>query len=227
MPPVFIVVCRDTAVAKEVHDWLANGNDSYGVSPALVPECAGAGSHGPDRLEGHRGHRGRRHQGRNPAAALHPRHRRQAGMAGRQGSRGMVGAGPKAQRQGGQRRQRRLAEMDRRAHSAGAGCALHRLGRDAGGGLGRQHCDAHRRPAPVRLAASVRAGRRARAAPQELCAQRGNPDVRRGDSQGLRRAVRADSVQGVAGRTDSRRSRTRTTSIPFRRRRSTRSPSRS
>lgn len=33
VPPVFIVVCRDTAVAKEVHSWLANGNDSYGVSP--------------------------------------------------------------------------------------------------------------------------------------------------------------------------------------------------
>lgn len=33
VPPVFIVVCRDTAVAKEVHSWLANGNDGYGVSP--------------------------------------------------------------------------------------------------------------------------------------------------------------------------------------------------
>ncbi|RUW61854.1 DEAD/DEAH box helicase family protein [Mesorhizobium sp. M7A.F.Ca.US.008.03.1.1] len=33
VPPVFIVVCRDTAVAREVHSWLANGNDSYGTSP--------------------------------------------------------------------------------------------------------------------------------------------------------------------------------------------------
>lgn len=33
VPPVFIVVCRDTAVAREVHSWLANGNDSYGVAP--------------------------------------------------------------------------------------------------------------------------------------------------------------------------------------------------
>lgn len=33
VPPVFIVVCRDTAVAKEVHSWLANGNEGYGVSP--------------------------------------------------------------------------------------------------------------------------------------------------------------------------------------------------
>ena len=33
VPPVFIVVCRDIAIAREVHDWLANGNDSYGASP--------------------------------------------------------------------------------------------------------------------------------------------------------------------------------------------------
>jgi type III restriction enzyme len=33
VPPVFIVVCRDTAVAREVHLWLASGNDGYGVSP--------------------------------------------------------------------------------------------------------------------------------------------------------------------------------------------------
>ena len=33
VPPVFIIVCRDIAIAKEVHGWLANGNDSYGASP--------------------------------------------------------------------------------------------------------------------------------------------------------------------------------------------------
>jgi len=33
VPPVFIVVCRDTAVAREVHSCLANGDDGYGVSP--------------------------------------------------------------------------------------------------------------------------------------------------------------------------------------------------
>ena len=33
IPPVFILVCRDTAVAREVHAWLANGNDSYGAAP--------------------------------------------------------------------------------------------------------------------------------------------------------------------------------------------------
>lgn len=29
-PPVFIIVCRNTALAKDVHDWLANGNPAYG-----------------------------------------------------------------------------------------------------------------------------------------------------------------------------------------------------
>jgi type III restriction enzyme len=41
VPPVFIVVCRDTAVAKEVHAWLANGNDSYGVSPPWFKNLPG------------------------------------------------------------------------------------------------------------------------------------------------------------------------------------------
>ncbi|MBV5308990.1 MAG: DEAD/DEAH box helicase family protein, partial [Chromatium okenii] len=33
VPPVFIVVCRDTAIAKEMYQWLAHGNDNYGVAP--------------------------------------------------------------------------------------------------------------------------------------------------------------------------------------------------
>lgn len=33
VPPVFILVCRDVAVAKEVYAWLANTNDRYGASP--------------------------------------------------------------------------------------------------------------------------------------------------------------------------------------------------
>lgn len=41
VPPVFIVVCRDTAVAREVHTWLAKGNDSYGVAPAWFRNAPG------------------------------------------------------------------------------------------------------------------------------------------------------------------------------------------
>ncbi|TPK49600.1 hydrolase [Mesorhizobium sp. B2-5-4] len=41
VPPVFIVVCRDTAVAREAHSWLANGNDGYGVSPPWFRNAPG------------------------------------------------------------------------------------------------------------------------------------------------------------------------------------------
>ena len=33
IPPVFIVVCRDTSLAKELYEWLANGKSDYGQSP--------------------------------------------------------------------------------------------------------------------------------------------------------------------------------------------------
>jgi type III restriction enzyme len=33
VPPVFIIVCRDTGLAKELFDWLANGNLTYGTAP--------------------------------------------------------------------------------------------------------------------------------------------------------------------------------------------------
>lgn len=41
VPPVFIVVCRDTAIAKEVHAWLAYGNDGYGMSPPWFRNAPG------------------------------------------------------------------------------------------------------------------------------------------------------------------------------------------
>ena len=41
VPPVFIVVCKDTTIAKEVHDWLANGNDKYGDQPKLFSNKPG------------------------------------------------------------------------------------------------------------------------------------------------------------------------------------------
>lgn len=33
VPPVFIIVCRDTGLAKELYDWIANGNLAYGTAP--------------------------------------------------------------------------------------------------------------------------------------------------------------------------------------------------
>lgn len=33
VPPVFIIVCRDTSLAKEVFEWVAKGNSQYGKAP--------------------------------------------------------------------------------------------------------------------------------------------------------------------------------------------------
>lgn len=41
VPPVFIIVCRDTALAKELHDWLANGNPAYGAAPEYFRNAPG------------------------------------------------------------------------------------------------------------------------------------------------------------------------------------------
>ncbi|WP_031409224.1 BPTD_3080 family restriction endonuclease [Thiomonas sp. FB-Cd] len=41
VPPVFIIVCRDTALAKELHDWLANGNPIYGAAPEQFRNAPG------------------------------------------------------------------------------------------------------------------------------------------------------------------------------------------
>ncbi|UNK48853.1 DEAD/DEAH box helicase family protein [Lysobacter sp. S4-A87] len=41
VPPVFIIVCRDTALAKELHDWLANGNSLYGAAPEQFRSAPG------------------------------------------------------------------------------------------------------------------------------------------------------------------------------------------
>ena len=41
VPPVFIIVCRDTALAKELHDWLANGASQYGEAPQQFRNATG------------------------------------------------------------------------------------------------------------------------------------------------------------------------------------------
>ena len=178
VPPVFIVVCRDTAVAREVHDWLANGNDGYGVSPPWFKNAPGQevtvridSKVIEDIEEG-----GTKDENKRLRFILET-----------------VG---KAEWPGGKvpedwsevvRKHNDKAESDDNDGSlkwiderrpAGPGRALHRIGRHARRGLGRQYCDPYCRVAPVRLAASVRAGRRSGASPKELRAQRGDPDFR-------------------------------------------------
>ena len=41
VPPVFIIVCRDTTLAKELYDWLANGNATYGAAPEQFRNAPG------------------------------------------------------------------------------------------------------------------------------------------------------------------------------------------
>ena len=41
VPPVFIIVCRDTALAKELFDWLANGQSAYGAAPEQFRNARG------------------------------------------------------------------------------------------------------------------------------------------------------------------------------------------
>jgi len=41
VPPVFIIVCRDTALAKAVYGWLANGSSEYGAAPPLFKNRPG------------------------------------------------------------------------------------------------------------------------------------------------------------------------------------------
>jgi len=36
-PPVFILVCKNTALANVIHDWLANGKNPTGIPPANLP----------------------------------------------------------------------------------------------------------------------------------------------------------------------------------------------
>jgi type III restriction enzyme len=102
VPPVFIVVCRDTRVAKAVYEWLADGEGGARRGAAVVPQPAGPGCDRAHRLPRGGRHRGRRHQERDPPPALYHGHHRQGGMAGGQGARGMVGAGAQAQREGRQ-----------------------------------------------------------------------------------------------------------------------------
>jgi hypothetical protein len=40
-PPVFIILCRDTALAKELYDWLANGASLYGAAPEQFRNAPG------------------------------------------------------------------------------------------------------------------------------------------------------------------------------------------
>ncbi len=41
VPPVFIIVCRDTKLAKALFEWIANGDEKYGQAPASFRNSSG------------------------------------------------------------------------------------------------------------------------------------------------------------------------------------------
>lgn len=45
-PPVFILVCKNTKIAKVIHEWLGEGNPPAGIPPAMFPDLRNEG----DRL---------------------------------------------------------------------------------------------------------------------------------------------------------------------------------
>ena len=188
-PPVFILVAKNKRIARSLFEWIGEGRNPPGVVPLNVPALAnGEGPDGdhPRRYRGGGGDRFRqRQERREPLDAADPRYCRQRHLAG--GPAGTAGLSGRVCRAGGEAR---LS-----AASAGAGCAVHRLGRDADRGLGLQHGDACDRAAAVPEPASVRAGGGEGITAALLPDRRGR-EIRGGGCQGIRRPIRSDPVQG-------------------------------
>lgn len=161
-PPVFILVCKNTRIAKAIYEWLAEDKAPTGIPPARVEGFLNKNGqvntirvdtkviHETD-VEGAKGRRG-------SMDAIHAGHGGQDKLAHRPArttalSRGLRGIGKKA---------------GKTAASSGARCAVHHQRRDAHRRVGLQHGDAHHRTPPVHVAASMRAGGGTRTPAREL-----------------------------------------------------------
>ena len=187
VPPVFIVVCQNTAISKLVFEWIAGferGDAEEGERAAF-----------------HAGHlelfRNYDEQGARLASSAHAadrlppdrsRRRARQGFPRRRRSRDRAVQA----RAGGPRRRRRRAGRGQRERAAARGDEhrrpprsprradpLRRLGFHADRRLGHQHRHPHPRRPRVRHPASVRAGGRPRPAPPILRAEPGDRPVRR------------------------------------------------
>ena len=158
-PPVFILVCKNTAdrqggLRVAGRGQAADGHPAGRDRRASATRTARVNTIRVDSKVVHETDTGHAKSDEIAVDAVHARHGRQdatgraTGRAGRS-TRGVRGAGDEA----------RPA-----AASAGPGRALHRQRRHAHRRLGLQHGHAHRRPAAVHVAAAVRAGGRPRAA---------------------------------------------------------------
>ena len=217
-PPVLILVCKNTKLASVIYEWLANGETpdrDTARRPRVGEQRGRQAAHDPRRHEGDRRDRGRRVEGRrDPVDAAHAGHGRQARVASGPAGTARVPGGLR-----GAREEARAAAAPARPRRA-----LHRQRRDAHRGLGLQHGHPHRRPAPVHVAAPLRAGRRTRPAARELRAERRGV-LRRGTRSDPRRAIRSDPIQ-APDREAPGPSVSSGTFRPSPRRCSTRSPSR-
>ncbi len=166
---------------RSCYAWLAEGDAQYGAGVPEIPQRAGPemtvridSKVGEDIAEG--GGQTTRHGGCASCCETVGK----TEWPGRKVPEEYAALVEQAQPQGaGGRRERTGDAQPRRA--AGARCALHHLRGDAVGGLGRDHGDARRRPAPVRLATAVRAGGGAGAAAHVLRGGPGDRALSRGD----------------------------------------------
>ncbi len=198
-PPVFIVVCSNTATSKLVSDWIAGWEQRAARrqqgrrpgQPRAVQQRRGrplprSAQHDPGRLR--------------PAR---PRRRPRPGLPqGRRGRDRAVQARVRHPLPGSQRRRHhrrgdpaRGDEHGRQARPPWRARPLCRLGGDADRGLGRQHRHPHPGHPRLRDTAPVRAGRRPCAPPRQLRRQSGRPVRAR-----VRRGVRGPVQLPVGGR---------------------------
>ena len=167
-PPVFILVCKNTAIAKVIYEWLAEDRPPTGIPPAKIEgfRNSDGGNYTirvdskvvseTDDLEGSK-------ERREPLDASDLGHGRQDRVA-----EGPAWAGdvyPEGFEE--------LAKkMERPLYPAGPRRALHRQRRHVDRGLGLQYGDPHHRPAAVHVATALRAGGRPRTSSEKLRTRR-------------------------------------------------------
>ena len=160
-PPVFILVCKNTAIAKVIYEWLAEDRPPMGIPPA--------------KIEGFRNSDGRNYTIRVDSKVV----QETDDLEGTKDDENRwmrltldtVGKtewpkDPMGRDVYPEGFEELAKKMDTAALAAGPRRALHRQRRHVDRGLGLQHRDPHHRPAAVHVAIALRAGGRPRASPQ-------------------------------------------------------------
>ena len=142
-PPVFIIVCKNTALAKVIYRWLAEDDAQVGIPPARLDKLRNVNGDMRTIRCGLQGGARIRRRGieirRRPVDASDARHRREDRLA-----EGPTRSTPLPGRNRGVGAEARTAPP-----SARPGRALHRQGGDADRGMGLQHRHPHHRAPTV------------------------------------------------------------------------------